>query len=362
LSHASEPSAVAAAPRYDGALTTAAASAPARPVIAGTGVLLATALAVWLEATPLPHDATFRSVAWLMWSGNAAQATLVALLGVALHLIALGSAFVLLVWGIVRPRAPLASAPPLVQRTYATAPLWPLFLMTSQLLGRTVANLVYALAPYAAADRTPLLARLEGPLLAAIQRGMEHPFLSELFAAGYSWIWMGALLLFGPWLVLLGRTRAASRVVLGLVLTAVLAVPFFLLFPVFDPWATNSAYGFGGPGQTAVRYLYPGADPALLTWIATEDRWAAGSCLPSLHVAIPLLCALVAFRERLRASGWILAALTALTALGIVYLGRHWIVDVILAVPFVLAVHRLVERIDPDFGLGRGDEVEGSAA
>jgi membrane-associated phospholipid phosphatase len=110
-----------------------------------------------------------------------------------------------------------------------------------------------------------------------------------------------------------------------------------------------------------VLYLYPHAKIASLSTIATTARWATGSCLPSLHIAFPFLYALVAARHQMRTEAWLLAAVTAATSVSVVYLGRHWITDVIAAAPFAFAVHWLVQRIDPRLTLswesaGKGAE------
>jgi membrane-associated phospholipid phosphatase len=126
-----------------------------------------------------------------------------------------------------------------------------------------------------------------------------------------------------------------------------LALPFFLALPVFDPWATNPMYGYDGEGQTAIRYLYPDTNLAALSAIATRARWATGSCLPSLHVAFPLIFALIAAKHRLRVDALVLGAIAVGTGVAVVYLGRHWIMDVILAIPFAFAVRWVVQRVDP---------------
>jgi membrane-associated phospholipid phosphatase len=318
-----------------------------RIVCVGLAILAAVTGVTYLLSLRFPHDETFASVIYLMWSANPGQSWLGGVMVGATYVMALGVALYLIAWGMVWPSRVSPAPMALLRWCYRFAPCWPLLLLLSAWLGRAVANAVYALAPWAASDITPVLARLEGPVLERLQSGVEHPWASTLFSGIYSWVWFIFLSGFGPWLVVRGRERAVSHAILGTVLTALLAVPFFLLFPVFDPWATNPVYGYDGPGQTAVRYLYPHADIGSLSSIATTARWATASCLPSLHIAFPLMYALVASRDRIWAEAWLLAALTAATSVAVVYLGRHWITDVIVAVPFAFGVYWLVQRIDP---------------
>jgi hypothetical protein len=319
----------------------------ARLACAGIAMLLAVAGAMYLASLRLPHDDTVRSVLYLMWSANLNQTWIPELMIGAIFVLAIVGPLFLIAWAIVWPTEGSPRPKALLRWCYRFAPCWALLLLLSTSLGRSVANAVYALAPWAAGDFTPVLARLEGPLLELLQGGGEHPWASAVFSGIYSWVWIIGLIGFGPWLVVRGRERAVSQVILGTVLTSLLAIPFFLLFPVFDPWATNPVYGYAGPGQTAVGYLYPYANIASLSTIATTARWATGSCLPSLHVVFPLVYALVAARHRMRTEAWLLAGVTATTSVAVVFLGRHWITDVIAAVPFAFGVHWLVQQIDP---------------
>jgi hypothetical protein len=311
---------------------------------AGLITLAATTAAIRLKSVPLPYDDTYGSVLYLMWSANASETWIPKVLIAILHAIAIVVPLFLISWAIIWPRTPSMRSSALAKWSYRFALFWPLLLLVSTSLSRAVANLIYAVDQLAPGDVTPALARLEGPLLEGLQRHLENPWLSALCADIYSWVWTVALLGFGPWLVFRGRAEPASQVIVATILTALLAIPFFIWLPVVDPWATNTLYGFGQSGQTAVRYLYPDPDITSLSMIATQVRLATGSCLPSLHVALPLVFTLIAKRHRLHLATGVLAGVTAATSAAVVYLGRHWITDVIAAVPFAFGVQYLVER------------------
>jgi PAP2 superfamily protein len=330
-----------------------AADGPGRSQIlmAGLGMLVAGAVVELVRRIPLPFDETFLGVLYLMWSSDVGQVWIPVQIATVVQLMTLVAPLFLIAWAIVWPRAVSPLGRGLLRGAYRLAPFWPLYLLVLQCLGRVTANIVYALAPLALADWTPALARLEGPILELLQRRLETPWLGGLFADVYSWVWLMGLFWFGPWLLVRGRDRASAQALVGTVLTSLLAIPFFILLPVFDPWATNPAYGYHGAGQTAVRYLYPNPDVTQLSMLAVERRWATGACLPSLHIAFPLLYWLIAAQHRLRLESWLLGALTVITSLAVVYLGRHWIVDLVAAIPFAFAIRWLVGRLDPDFTL-----------
>jgi hypothetical protein len=313
---------------------------------AGSITLASTAAVIQLQSVPLPYDGTYESAMYLMWSANAPQMWIPRVLIVMLHSMAIVVPVFLISWAVIWPRTPSLRSSALVQWSYRFALFWPLLLLVSTSLSRGVANLIYAVLELTSGDITLVLAGLEGSLLDRLQRQVENPWLSAAFADTYSWVWIVVLLGFGPWLVLRGRAEPASQVILATILAALLAIPFFILLPVVDPWATNTLYGYTGSGQTAVRYLYPDPDLTSLSKIATEVRLATGLCLPSLHVALPLVFTLVAIRHRMRVATVVLAGVTVATSVAVVYLGRHWIIDVIAAVPFAFAIQRLVERIN----------------
>ena len=326
---------------------------------AGLITLASTAAAIHLQSVPLPYDATYESVTYLMWSANAQQMWVPRVLIAILLSMAIVVPVFLISWAVIWPRTPALRPSALVLWSYRFALFWPLLLFVSTSFPRGVANLVYAGSHLTSADMTFVLARLEGPLLDRLQRQLENPLLGTVFADTYSWVWILVLLGFGPWLALRGRAEPANQVIVATILAALLAIPFFILLPVVDPWATNILYGYTQSGQTAVRYLYPDPDLTSLTRIATQTRLATASCFPSLHVALPLVFTLIAIRHRLRLATAVLGSVAAAISLGVVYLGRHWITDVIAAIPFAFAIHYLVERINLRLPLSSQCELSG---
>ncbi len=322
-----------------------------RMLVVGSLALASSLVIIRLGMLPLPHDRTFAAVLYLMWSANGEQRWIAALALLGLTVVTTALSLGLTAWAIVWPARGSPTSRRLVAWMYRYALVWPALLFISTLLGRFIANVVYTIALLQQLDFTPLLASLEGSALEWIQSTLYAEGLSRAFAHLYSWVWMLASVGFGPWLAIRDKAAPVSHAVVGTILLATLAIPFFVAVPIVDPWATSVLYGYHGAGATAIQYLYPSADPDVLRDIGRDMRWAAGSCLPSLHVAFPLLYGMIAARHGLRwaAMGW--ATVAGGTAIGVVYLGRHWIVDVILAVPFSVGVHWLVRRWDPSLVL-----------
>jgi membrane-associated phospholipid phosphatase len=111
---------------------------------------------------------------------------------------------------------------------------------------------------------------------------------------------------------------------------------FYLLVPVAPPWIAVTGV-IKIINHTLPSYTdLPGiAAPATVYHFFYANQYAA---MPSMHAAYPLLAALFAFRV----FGWRSLPLFAYTAcvwLSIVYLGEHYVVDIIGGVVFVLAAY-----------------------
>jgi len=133
------------------------------------------------------------------------------------------------------------------------------------------------------------------------------------------------------------------RFIAALLLMCFLAFVTYLFWPSAPPWyqlhdalgnpavvkindqTVHSLWGF-----TAVTPLYHSFNP---------NKFAA---FPSLHAAFPMLAAVYAWqRYRLLAVG--LALWSAAVMVSIVYLGEHYVVDALVAIPYVAAATIIVE-------------------
>jgi hypothetical protein len=311
---------------------------------ASFGLMLA-----WFAAreAPLGHDAEYQATLYLMWPRANLGGRLVQFVLLSLDLVVPVLILVLLTAALLS--RPLLTAPPrFVQLAYRYALVVPLFAFVATSLARLVSNTIYAAAPAVRWDLTAPIARLEAPIIEALQAKASTPGISHAGAIVYAGGWMLALLAVPLILAVIGRHEAVSRLVVGWILCACLAVPLFLAAPVFEPWAFNPAYGYIGALPNAVRFLAADGGSGELTRIQSDLRWAAGACMPSLHVALPVVVSRICFQQRVPVLGWLFAVFAGVVGVAVVYLGRHWIVDVIAGVGFGVAVAALVSRICPE--------------
>jgi hypothetical protein len=314
-----------------------------------------TALHRLLYHVRLPYRAEGDAVIYLMWSGSFRYLNY-ANYSVLFFFICTQLA-ILLGFSLVLARAILPSAElprvvlRVVQLAYRNAVALPLFALLSSQCNRYIATAIYALARFIHWDVTPILGQIEAGFLTTLQRSCHSAFLSQLCSVIYSFVWFLPLLAVGPILVAVDEPKALSRTITGLIFLPLLAIPFFVLLPTFDPWTMNPLYGNTGPSPFHIFYLFPHADVSTLTQINRELKWATGSCLPSLHVAFPLMLYWIMKRSGLRALSWTYFAICVLNSLAILYLGVHWFLDIVVAVPYTYAIVRLVEWLNWSFAL-----------
>jgi membrane-associated phospholipid phosphatase len=120
----------------------------------------------------------------------------------------------------------------------------------------------------------------------------------------------------------------------------VLGFVVWIVFPVAAPWYVEQ-YGFGAPGEPIL------GDPAALgrvdQWLGYphfsqiyEQGTYVFGAMPSLHVAPSIWIALWARKTPLRVATWIYAAVMSFFA---VYLGHHYIIDVLAGGSLAAAVY-----------------------
>ena len=297
-----------------------------------------------LQKLPLPHDSIYAAVGYLMWSGSAGASERMQQAfeaGVTLHLIAAA----ILVASALLPREGMFTPVHVVSRRfYRYAIALPLWTILTANLARFVGDEVYVLSSFATWDLTPYVARVEGPVIAFMQRWLAAPAVSMVASNYYSAVWVGVLAFAGFALVAADKGRLLNSLIVAYALTVACAVPLFVLLPLFEPWTTNALYGAHG-ASSSVRYLFSHASGTTLTRINTQFHSAAIGTLPSLHVAFPLVVSLVLRRHRERIASIAMATMAALSAFAVVYLGRNWIIATVAAVPFAFAVADLSRRV-----------------
>jgi membrane-associated phospholipid phosphatase len=123
---------------------------------------------------------------------------------------------------------------------------------------------------------------------------------------------------------------------------AVLGVSFaafivFMLVPVAPPWLAGERHLL--PGVHSLLALPSSVSP-IYNWLDPD----ATAAFPSLHAAYPLLCALALWRISRRASV-LLFAWSGIVWFSVVYLGQHYVTDVLGGIVFALLTWLVVTKV-----------------
>ncbi|GAA0656627.1 phosphatase PAP2 family protein [Salarchaeum japonicum] len=129
--------------------------------------------------------------------------------------------------------------------------------------------------------------------------------------------------------------RDARRYAVSYVLVVLLAVPFFLRFPVSIPAFYPPA------GVEPLVFVTPEVEAGML---ATDSMLKA---FPSLHTGLSVLAALYA-RKTTRRYALAAGGTTALIVVSTFYLGMHWLVDAAAATLIAGVAYALAHRLPPE--------------
>jgi membrane-associated phospholipid phosphatase len=123
----------------------------------------------------------------------------------------------------------------------------------------------------------------------------------------------------------------------------------FVLYPAAPPWIAadwwhhfSHVYRIFG---TATKVFGPHQSfSTLYQWMWKHTGWDLFGAVPSEHAAFPFLCFLYARRVWPRA-GWLLLGYCACVWVAVVYLGEHYVTDVIVGVLYAALTYMLVTRV-----------------
>ena len=170
-------------------------------------------------------------------------------------------------------------------------------------------------------DMTPYVYAIEGDIVLWVQQAMRNALLDEAFTHFYVMGFMTATFASFLYPIYFDDRHMADRVSLSMFWTYVIAIPFYLFFNV----------GVTGNHIPEMQTIAYDLTPEINNWFTRIDPFTNG--MPSLHIGLPFAIWLTMqrwdddgrwYRYRNFLMGFIL-----LTALSIVYLGIHWVVDII---------------------------------
>ena len=188
-------------------------------------------------------------------------------------------------------------------------------------------------------DMTPWIYAVEGDLVLHFQQFFEAEWLTTLlthfYVAGFMFICYVSVFYFAYF----DDRWISDRVTLTIAWVYIFAIPFYLFFNV-------RVTGDYIPEMDTLAYSL---NPEIADWFRRIDPFT--NCMPSLHIGVPFsvwLC-LKRFDEDDRWSLYrkIVLAYTIMTCFTIIYLGIHWILDIIGGMLVASAAVSMAEKTSP---------------
>ena len=193
-------------------------------------------------------------------------------------------------------------------------------------------------------DMTPYVYAIEGDIVLWVQQEMRNAALDQMLTHFYVMGFMTATFASFLYPIYFDDRHMADRVSLSMFWVYIIAIPFFLFFNV----------GVTGDHIPSMQTIAYDLTPEIHNWFTRIDPFSNG--MPSLHIGLPFAIWLT--MQRWDEDGrWVnyrnfLIVFMLVTAFSIIYLGIHWIVDIIggmavaiLAVELTAKTHSSIWRV-----------------
>ncbi len=185
-------------------------------------------------------------------------------------------------------------------------------------------------------DYATLFYTYEASILANIQDALRHPLLTEITTFFYIIMFVTLIAVSLVSYLLKEDLRLFYTFIYAIGLNYIIAIPFYLFFPVNEAW-----------------YIHPQIDfliPSVYTEFESQYRNISGlnNCFPSLHNSISLTLLLLSSRSSSRVFKSLFYVSVPIIMFSTIYLGIHWLSDmaagIALAVTAVWAASLITER------------------
>lgn len=186
-------------------------------------------------------------------------------------------------------------------------------------------------------DFTPHIFQLEGFFVHTVQQIFHHDAITIVTSIFYVIIFQSLLL--GSIVVYTadGRNTMVYATIYAVLLNYIVAIPFYLFFPVNEVWSYAPAH---------VQFLMLDVFPNFET--VYRPMSGLNNCFPSLHTSISATLAILAIRSGNKRWAVFVSVSAAIIIFAIFYLGIHWLTDMtgglVLAITASTIGYRIAHR------------------
>jgi membrane-associated phospholipid phosphatase len=200
-------------------------------------------------------------------------------------------------------------------------------------------------------DWTPHVEALEGDVVARFQAALRHPaldvFLRFVYVTVYALYHVVAMVGFA----VAGKTGMVKRFTVTWVLVYAIALPFYILAPINETWTTDPDYGcyasYDGPfgpfatDTEGVLHDACGDGSGIVFAISSINN-----CFPSLHNAFAWALPFLLLKSGWRRLGLFTSVIAFLVSVSTLYLGIHWVTDLVAGITLAWIVTSIAVRFD----------------
>jgi len=189
-------------------------------------------------------------------------------------------------------------------------------------------------------DYTPWIYNIEGNIVEQLQGAILHPSITPYFhfiyVVGFTVIINSSIIIY----IALKHEKIVRTLTFGIIIMTSIAIPFYIFFPVNEVWVTNPDYYgmYAEMSTNTVNILREVKEGESVTQVFSN----VNNCFPSMHTAISMFIAFTLIVNKRKYLAPIFTWISVSIVIATVYLGIHWIIDIIAGITLALSVTYLL--------------------